>query len=36
MLAHVHEQWGDFDGYAREHVGVRADLPERLRASLLT
>ena len=35
MLAHLHERWGGFDAYAREHLGVEADLVERLRAALL-
>jgi protein-tyrosine phosphatase len=34
-LRHLYERWGDFDGYARQHLGVEADLPERLRAALL-
>jgi hypothetical protein len=35
LLDHVRDQWGGFDGYAREHVGLEAGFPERLRASLL-
>jgi protein-tyrosine phosphatase len=35
MLVHLHDQWGGFDGYARDHLGVDPDLPDRLRASLL-
>jgi protein-tyrosine phosphatase len=34
-LAHIYEQWGGFEGYAIEILGVTADLPERLRQSLL-
>ena len=36
LLDHVRDEWGDFDGYAREHVGLDDGYPERLRASLLT
>jgi protein-tyrosine phosphatase len=35
MLDHVHERWGDFDGYAHAHVGLDSDFVERLQASLL-
>jgi protein-tyrosine phosphatase len=35
LLEHVRDQWGGFDGYAREHVGLDDEFPERLRASLL-
>ena len=35
-LRHVHEQWGGFVGYARDRLAVEAELPERLRAALLT
>jgi protein-tyrosine phosphatase len=35
-IAHVHQQWGGFDGLAVEHLGVDEALPERLRAALLT
>ncbi len=35
MLEHISTRWGDFDGYAREHVGLDAAFSERLRASLL-
>ena len=34
-LRHLHDQWGGFEGYALEHLGVDAGLPERLRAALL-
>jgi protein-tyrosine phosphatase len=34
-LDRVRERWGGFEGYAREHLEVPADLPDRLRASLL-
>jgi protein-tyrosine phosphatase len=34
-LRHVHEQWGGFEGYAHDHLGVAPDLPERLRDALL-
>jgi protein-tyrosine phosphatase len=34
-LRQLRERWGGFDGYARDHLGVAADLPERLRAALL-
>jgi protein-tyrosine phosphatase len=35
MLAHLHERWGGFDAYAREHLGVEPDLVARLRGQLL-
>jgi protein-tyrosine phosphatase len=35
MLAHLHERWGGFDAYAREHLGVEPDLVARLRGELL-
>ena len=35
-LRHVREQWGGFEGYARDRLAVDDDLPERLRAALLT
>jgi len=35
LLDHVRDQWGGFDGYAREHVRLDDGFPERLRASLL-
>jgi protein-tyrosine phosphatase len=35
LLDHVRDQWGGFDGYAREHVGLEAGFTTRLRASLL-
>jgi protein-tyrosine phosphatase len=34
-LRHIHEQWGGFEVYARDHLAVGADLPDRLRAALL-
>jgi protein-tyrosine phosphatase len=34
-LEHVHDRWGGFEGYARDHLGVEPHLPERLRGSLL-
>jgi protein tyrosine/serine phosphatase len=36
VLRHVHERWGGFEGFAHNHLAVEADLPERLRAALLT
>jgi protein-tyrosine phosphatase len=35
VLRRLRERWGGFDGYARDHLGVAADLPERLRTALL-
>jgi protein-tyrosine phosphatase len=35
-LEHLHDRWGSFDGYAITAVGLPADLPDRLRASLTT
>lgn len=35
-LHQLHERWGGFDGYARDHLAVAAEVPERLRAALLT
>jgi protein-tyrosine phosphatase len=35
-LGHVHERWGGFEGYVRDHLAVELELPERLRAALLT
>ena len=35
-LRHVHDEWGGFEGYARDGLGVDADLPDQLRAALLT
>jgi protein-tyrosine phosphatase len=34
-LAHMHSEWGGFDGYATTVLGVGEDLPARLRAALL-
>jgi protein-tyrosine phosphatase len=34
-LAHLHDRWGGFESYAVEHIGVAADLPDRLRAALV-
>jgi protein-tyrosine phosphatase len=34
-LTHLHSQWGDFETYAREVLGIAADLPARLRDVLL-
>ncbi|MGO9877008.1 MAG: tyrosine-protein phosphatase [Acidimicrobiia bacterium] len=34
-LRHVHERWGGYEGYAREHLTIRPDQIERLRAALL-
>lgn len=34
-LRQLRERWGGFDGYARDHLAVEPDLPERLRAALL-
>jgi len=36
MIEHVHDRWGGFDSYARNHVGVDGEVVERLRAGLLT
>jgi protein-tyrosine phosphatase len=35
LLSHVHERAGGFAAYAREHLGVSAELPTRLRRALL-
>jgi len=35
MIEHVHDQWGGFDAYAREHVGVEPDVVARMRRELL-
>jgi len=35
MIAHLHERWGGFDAYAREHLGIEPDLVARLRGDLL-
>src|SRR5207302_549569 len=35
MIEHVHDRWGGFDAYAREHVGVAPEAIERLRGGLL-
>jgi protein-tyrosine phosphatase len=34
-LHQLRERWGGFDGYARDHLGADAELPEQLRAALL-
>jgi protein-tyrosine phosphatase len=35
-LRHVHERWGGFESYARDRLCVDPELPDRLRAALLT
>ena len=35
MIEHVHDQWGGFDAYVREHVGVEPDVVARMRRELL-
>ena len=32
MIDHVRDRWGGFDGYALDHVGVDAGIPDQLRA----
>jgi protein-tyrosine phosphatase len=36
LLEHVRDEWGGFDGYAREHMGLDDEVPDRLRSALLT